>query len=92
MLTELSHNEEGFNDSARNGFIYVDGALPSEPEHQILLNILTDTAGIRDIVDHLEVERLASERADLSKAEGTGNVLPGTIPDQESYGGTEDIT
>ena len=76
---------------ARAGVIYLEGALPSEPEHQVLLNILTDIAGIRDIVDHLEIEPLAWQRADRSKEEDSGNVLPGTVPNQEPYGGTEDI-
>ena len=40
-------------------------------QHQVLLNILTDIAGIRDIVDHLEIEPLnpAHGSADCSKEE-----------------------
>jgi DnaK suppressor protein len=76
---------------ARNGVVYLEGALPSEPEHAILLNILTDVAGVQEIVDHLEMERLAWEREDRWKEEETQDVLPGTIPNQEPYGGTDDI-
>ncbi len=76
---------------AHNGVIHLEGALPSEPEHAILLNILTDVAGVQEIVDHLEVERLAWEREDRWKEEETQDVLPGTIPNQEPYGGTDDI-
>jgi DnaK suppressor protein len=76
---------------ARNGVVYLEGALPSEPEHAILLNILTDVAGVQEIIDHLEVERLAWEREDRWKEEETQDVLPGTIPDQEPYGGTDDV-
>ena len=76
---------------AHNGVIYLEGALPSEPEHAILLNTLTDVAGVQEIVDHLEVERLAWEREDRWKEEETQDVLPGTIPNQEPYGGTDDI-
>jgi hypothetical protein len=57
----------------------------------ILLNILTDVAGVQEIVDHLEVERLAWEREDRWKEEETQHVLPGTISNQEPYGGTDDI-
>jgi hypothetical protein len=39
---------------ARNGVIYLEGALPSELEHAILLNILTDVAGVQQIVEPLE--------------------------------------
>jgi DnaK suppressor protein len=76
---------------ARNGVIYLEGALPSEPEHAILLNILTDVAGVQEIVDQLEIERLAWERDDRWKEEETQDVLPGTIPKQEPYGGTDDV-
>ena len=76
---------------ARNGVVYLEGALPSEPEHAILLNILTDVAGVQEIVDHLEVERLAWEREDRWKEEETQDVMPGTIPNQEPYGGTDDV-
>jgi DnaK suppressor protein len=95
-LRELIRNDgrvdpEELQIQARNGVIYLEGALPSEPEHQILLNILTDIAGVRDIVDHLEIEPLAWQRADRSQIEDAADILPGTIPNQEPYGGTEDI-
>jgi DnaK suppressor protein len=76
---------------ARNGVVYLEGAVPSEPQHEILLNILTDIAGVQEIVDNLEVQRLAWERDDRSKNEPAKEVQPGTIPDREPYGGTEDI-
>lgn len=76
--------------SARRGVIMLAGALPSEGEHQQLLNILTDVAGIHDIVDRLEVAPLAWERDDRSKNESAQDVTPGTIPDDEP-GSTEDI-
>ena len=33
---------------ARNGVVYLEGALPSEPERAILHNILTDVAGVQE--------------------------------------------
>jgi RNA polymerase-binding transcription factor len=94
-LRELIRNDdridaEELQIQARDGIIYLEGALPSEPEHQVLLNTLTDIAGIRDIVDHLEIEPLAWQRPDRSKEEAR-DVLPGTIANQEPYGATEDI-
>lgn len=76
---------------ARNGVVYLEGAVPSEPEHEILRAILTDVAGVQDIVDHLEVQRLAWERDERSKDEASQDVTPGTLPDQEPYGGTDDV-
>lgn len=77
--------------STRQGVVYLEGALPSEPEHQMLLNLLTDVAGIRDIVDHLEIQRLAWERSDRSKAEDAREIPAGDLHDNEPYGGTEDV-
>jgi DnaK suppressor protein len=77
---------------AQNGIIYLEGALPSEPERQILLNVLTDVAGIRDIVDHLEIQPLAWQRSDRSKPEEARATAPQNHPDHEPYGGTEDVT
>ena len=72
----------------RNRLVYLEGAVPSEPEHEVLLNILTDVAGIQDIVDHIDVQRLAWEREDRSKQQTARDVQTDTEP----YGGTEDIT
>jgi DnaK suppressor protein len=76
---------------ARKGVVYLEGAVPSEPEHQILLAILTDIAGVQEIVDNLEVQRLAWERDDRSKNQAAQDVTPGTVPNQEPYGGTDDV-
>jgi len=78
--------------NVRRGVVYLEGAVPSEPEHAILLNILTDVAGLQDVVDRLEVQRLAWERDDRSKNQPAQEVTPGTIPNQEPYGGTENVT
>jgi hypothetical protein len=76
---------------ARSGVVYLEGAVPSESEHDVLLNILTDVAGIQEIIDNLDVQRLAWERDNRSKVESAEERQPGQIPDQEPYGGTEDI-
>ena len=46
---------------------------------------------MQEIVDHLELERLAWEREDRWKEEDTQDVLPGTIANQEPYSGTDDL-
>jgi hypothetical protein len=75
----------------RKGVVYLEGAVPSEPEHEILLNVLTDLAGVQDIVDHLEVQRLAWERDERSKKPASQDATPGTVPNREPYGGTKDV-
>ena len=44
--------------ACRKGVVYLSGTLPSEAEHQILLQTLTDVMGFEEIVDHLETEAL----------------------------------
>ena len=42
----------------RKGVVYLSGVLPSEAEHQITRQTLTDVMGLREIVDHVEIEDL----------------------------------
>jgi DnaK suppressor protein len=76
----------------RKGVVYLEGALPSEGERQVLRNILTDVAGIHDIVDHLEIQRLAWERSDRSVVQDTEDHPPGIYSRNEPYAGTDDVT
>jgi DnaK suppressor protein len=70
----------------RNGAIHLSGALPSEAEHQILLQIMTDVLGLREVMDRIQVEKLLWERESRTK-EKPPEVLP---PGQEPAG-TGDI-
>ena len=51
----------------RHGVIYLDGAVPSAAEHQMLLKLLTDIEGFQDVVDRLQVKEILWERAARSK-------------------------
>lgn len=70
----------------RHGVVYLEGTLPSEAEHSILLQLLTDVAGLEEIVDHLQVQEPLWEREDRSKAERAEKRLSGVEPSD-----TEDI-
>ncbi|MCJ7616952.1 MAG: TraR/DksA C4-type zinc finger protein [Desulfobacterales bacterium] len=50
----------------KNKIIYLEGIVPSEKEHQILLRILRDIMGFTSIVDHLQTTELIWEREDRS--------------------------
>jgi hypothetical protein len=60
----------------RHGVVYLDGALPSEGEHRILTKLLTDVAGLREVVDRLQVQELSWEREERSKRELAGTPAP----------------
>jgi DnaK suppressor protein len=48
--------------SCRNGVVYLEGAVPNENEHQILIRLLTDVMGLASIIDHLKIRELMWER------------------------------
>ncbi len=70
----------------RHGVVHLAGALPSEVEHSILRQLLTDILGLEDIVDHVQIQEVLWEREERTKARTEATPLPG----QEPYG-TEDI-
>jgi len=72
--------------SCRRGVVYLSGVLPSEAEHQILLKLLMDFAGLKDVVDRIQIDELLWEREDRSKKE-----LPEPDLPWNDTPGTEDI-
>lgn len=70
--------------TCRNGVVLLSGALPSERERSILLQLVTDVLGFQDVVDHMEVEELAWQRDDRDPA-ATPPAQP-RPPDLETYG------
>jgi RNA polymerase-binding transcription factor DksA len=70
----------------RKGVVYLSGALPSEAEHQILLQTLTDVMGFKEMVDHVEVEELLWE-----SDRRTRETPPEVTTRWEDSPGTEDI-
>jgi DnaK suppressor protein len=62
--------------ACRRGVVYLGGALPSEAEHRILLQIVTDVMGLKEVVDHLQIEELLWEREDRFKEEPPKELLP----------------
>ncbi len=70
----------------RDGVVHLSGVLPSEAERQILLQIVTDVLGLKEVVDRIQLEELMWERESRTK-EPPPEVLP---PGQETPA-TEDI-
>lgn len=70
----------------RQGVVYLRGALPSEAEHSVLLQLVTDVLGLNEVVDRIEVKEILWERESRFKAEPPEERLPWDEP----YG-TEDI-
>ena len=61
----------------RNGVVHLSGALPSEAERQILLQIVTDLLGLKEVVDRIQLEELVWERESRTKEPPPEVLLPG---------------
>jgi RNA polymerase-binding transcription factor DksA len=66
LITEALQNDGRFDMpelviTCKNGTIHLDGVLPSEEEHQILLRILVDFLCFGSLVDRLEISEVTSE-------------------------------
>lgn len=70
----------------RRSVVHLYGALPSEEEHRILIDLVTDVLGLKEVVDRTRVDELLWEREDRFKEKAPEQVLP-----WEESVGTEDI-
>ncbi|HLK10779.1 MAG TPA: TraR/DksA C4-type zinc finger protein [Candidatus Binatia bacterium] len=71
----------------RHGIVHLEGAVPSEAEHQILGKLVTDVGGCEDVVDHLQVNELLWERPERSRPVPREGARPGRLGPV----GTEDV-
>jgi RNA polymerase-binding protein DksA len=70
----------------RNGIIHLSGILPNKPEHQILLQIVTDVLGLKEVVDRIQLDELVWERESRTQEKPPEVLAPG-----QENAGTEDI-
>jgi RNA polymerase-binding transcription factor DksA len=70
----------------RKGVVYLSGALPSESEHDIVLQIITDVLGLKEIVDHIQVEELTWERESSLEQNGLE-----VMPAAQERSGTDEL-
>ena|SRR5215813_11739566 len=60
----------------RRGVVYLDGSLPSEDEHSILLQLVKDVVDLEEIVDRLQVTALLCDCEERSNVEPLEEQLP----------------
>ena len=71
----------------RHGVVHLEGAIPSEAEHQILRKLVTDVIGCEEVVDHVRVDELLRERPDRTPRGPREGVRPARF----ERVGTEDV-
>jgi len=71
----------------RHGVVHLEGAVPSEAEHRILLKLVTDVAGCEEVVDRVQVNELLWERPDRSRPAPRERTRPARFEPV----GTEDV-
>ena len=77
--------------SCRKDVVCLEGIIPSEIEHQILLRTLTDVMGLRSIIDRIQINALDWEREDVTPGTVESDPTPyeKVLYDEEPY--TENI-
>jgi DnaK suppressor protein len=63
----------------RSGVMALDGSLPSEEQHQILLQYVTDFAGVQEVIDRLVIDELLWEREDRTDMPEDEKTSSGTL-------------
>jgi DnaK suppressor protein len=71
--------------TCEDGVVYLEGFLPSETRHQVLLEIVQDVLDIENVVDSIRIDRQAWERIerrpDRTRTEPRAEVLAGEEED-----------
>ncbi len=70
--------------------VYLEGALPGKTEHEILLSLIIDTLGFKDVVDHIKIDRQLWEQPGKSRA-NTEDGQTATEKRMEGEGGETDV-
>jgi RNA polymerase-binding transcription factor DksA len=47
--------------------IYLEGALPGKIDHELLLSLITDVLGFKDVIDHIRIDRQLWEQPGKSR-------------------------
>jgi DnaK suppressor protein len=61
------------------GVVTLDGALPSEEQHQMVLQYVTDFARVQEVVDHVVIDALLWEREDRTDSPADEEPSSGTL-------------
>jgi DnaK suppressor protein len=64
LRTDKRINTEHLKVTVRRGIVYLEGVLSGEPEHQVIMQTLTDVMGFSSIVDRLDVNEFFREEDD----------------------------
>lgn len=96
LVMDRLHDAEGVDldeieISCRRGVVYLEGRLPSESEHQVLLQILTDVMGLTSVVDLLGTDEVAWEREDRAPGKPVPSRVEGAAPAPEAGDYTRDV-
>ena len=69
--------------SCEDGVVYLEGVLPSEARHQILLEILNDVLDFNEVVDDISIDRQLWERIERRPDENSGDEPAEELADEE---------
>ncbi|MFY9706448.1 MAG: TraR/DksA C4-type zinc finger protein [Desulfobacterales bacterium] len=90
ILDELQSDgrieREELDISCEDGVVYLEGVLPSEARHQILLEILNDVLDFNEVVDDISIDRQLWERIERRPDEKSGDERVEELAGEEEEG------
>jgi DnaK suppressor protein len=66
LQTDERIDTEELRISLRKGVVFLDGTLENEAEHEVIVQILTESMGFSSIVDRIEISELGIEPDEIS--------------------------
>jgi glutaredoxin-related protein len=69
--------------SCEDGVVYLEGVLPSETKHQILLEILNDVLDFNEVVDDISIDRQLWERIERQPDDNSGDEPVEALAEEE---------
>jgi RNA polymerase-binding protein DksA len=76
---------------SEDGWVYLEGCLPAGTQHEILMGIVQDILGFRDIVDQVQIDRQLWERQKYTKQGGNTPFQQWKEKTMHSQGGETDV-
>src|SRR5208283_4529393 len=66
LQTDERIETEDLKISLKKGVLFLDGTLESEAEHELIVQVLTDSMGFSAIIDRIRINDLLIERDDFT--------------------------
>ncbi|SPF43051.1 Transcriptional regulator, TraR/DksA family [Syntrophobacter sp. SbD1] len=86
LQTDERVDTEDLRLSFRKGVVFLDGAVETEAEHDLIVQILADSMGFSSVVDHIGINEMSIEADEISEGSSEEDDLDrGLFYDRDSH-------